>query len=1393
MSRLNMVRKIKDWKKDPIKKQETAETKREKGWDDRFIYNKLEDNSSEKRQIQKKPDFTSNINFLQEQVSGNVINQKKSNKKRGKSGYKIYNDKNRNSKIKINSNNLYKYENSNNNMNTNNINLINNTGDAEINTISLLNEKKSRYFNNNIYKIINKNNNSADYNNNRNNNNCITSNLNDVSKNNSSTVLYSKTSNELEVYVRVLWNKLGIKESFQKTFNSLKEDMENEEAKREFMVMEIENLEKAEKFLKNISLDIEKREKSISKLKTFIEVIEKQFIELNLEITDNILKDFYQAIIECRINTIKVVENIALYNQYFSYSINKGKFCEDYLLKKYKLLIDNENDNNNNNDGMNYLLKIKNDLNFLGNSKINGYKQINLKFNSNSDPFLLSVAEQIPINIDYFRRVKQCQYIIMQEIIFNKINPEDKNNNNNNNNTSVINNDDKNKNKKSPINIRFSNKNTSIMTPSTYKILKKENISCIDKKDNLKNNNTDKRILEKTKNKRTEKIVIETQLIDKNNYDNFFGIKNLKEEQSEEHTLEDLKREFNIIEKIKHHKKEGIIIKENKDNKDNIDNKEEKENKDNIDNREEKENKDNKDNNEDLNIINNKELVKEKIDNNNDNIKNDINYNNKDIKENQEDNKNDKKKDENHINEDFNHNKEINNNMNNVGLTEDTLNQEKHKEEINKKENNNINEITKDKDNNEDFVNIEENLNIDDEQNKNIKIIDNTKKKDNNIEENILRNSLTSSKNSKASKEKSRSVTPQSQHNSKNISIKKTASKNKDNNIFNEKNEINVHQNKDNDYIYFYRDKISNFKTLYSSYYNTIPEEQKIIFNIKEDPLEYLYNNYYPKIIIYGDKKTKGIKGLIIISHIFTNDTKNNGLFIEHISSYNEDERENIFEKLLNFIKENSYNIFGFENNRIEKEIYIDLYYKNENGKFSINTSIRDFFKNQLKFKWVKLENISKFVRFQKMRHYFAIDHGNNIIDLLNNEYDDNNILNQSILGKKEFNNDDNKNESEGEEESEDDEINIDISRIFDIDNKNNESCNKDENENANDIHINKNINSLKNFSIKNKTVLKFNNKNSTNKNNINNITTFIKYSNSFNFIYLLNKINENENISYENISPNINNYFNQKDSVVINQIISNCFENDIKNNLTENHIYYSDVHELMKKNKNKFKINTNMNIYPIFDKCISFRFNNYYYNRIQQKKMETFMDRETQQIFYMINKSDNNILLISSSLNDNFKNKYINKENKDNLSIHFMNIYNNLIDLKKNNDNILYIPAFEIKCKLVNNCFCNINNNNNKSNLYCFEDYYNVKYLTEELMMIKNNKNFKKNKNINNDNICINFDYDLITENDTNKPNFIKDNFMLVVLNLNVVESLRALPLLTLYVTKDNFISNIE
>ena len=131
------------------------------------------------------------------------------------------------------------------------------------------------------------------------------------------------------------------------------------------------------------------------------------------------------------------------------------------------------------------------------------------------------------------------------------------------------------------------------------------------------------------------------------------------------------------------------------------------------------------------------------------------------------------------------------------------------------------------------------------------------------------------------------------------------------------------------------------------------------------------------------------------------------------------------------------------------------------------------------------------------------------------------------------------------------------------------------------------------------------------------------------------------------------------------------------------------------------------------------------------------------------------------------------------------MNIYNNLTNLNNIDNNILYIPAFEIKCKYLNNCYSK-QEKNKKYNLYCYEDYYSVKFFSEE---ITKERNIKKNKKGKNKNININFEYDLIKDEYIKKQNFIKDNFLLIVIDLDLMEQLKDFPLMSLYVTKDNYI----
>ena len=1343
MSRLNMVRKIKDSK---TKVKDIYEAKREKNWDDRFIYNKLE-NNLEKRPLPKKAknDYSSNIKYLKEQFNSDYLKKNTCKKTRGKSGYKININKNANNKQKPNSIFMFK-----------NNNLLNNINKADEDSplnLKLMNDKKKQIIGNN-YNI-------------KNDINII----NDIGK------YYLLSSKDLEIRMESLWNKLGIKTSYTNKFMKLKNDMNNEDQQKQFMILEIENLEKLEIFLVNLGQDIENREKIILIIEKLVGIIEKEYINVKEDIRNSILNDFFESLKKYRNYTVNVVENIDIFRNIFSNGINRGKFDEKILMRKYGLI----NEEINKQFKGNYLLKLRSDTNFLAKSKINEYKIININSISTDDPFLLSISDIIPINNEYIKRIKQCQYIIMQEIIYDSINSSSNNTSNfvnKSNNMSDI--SIKTYNKK-PKEIKQSNNgNIDPYINNKYQKREKEKISCIDK--NMKNFNDNRA-------KKNEGIIIEPQLqlIDKNNYENFFK-KNDIEEPSDEQYLIELKNGLDNCNKNKKQKnnetfKNKTDILEDKENKDkNIeikvdksyeiknmgnDIKEDGESIKEIEEKKDIENKNNTNENskskneeqEEMKEINkeeNKNKIEEKIENENNVIKEEqkINIQPYNIEED-----NNSKQDENKIKESKNHiNKEIEEeNREDKIIVEVSKSKEIEENKVNIEEEIDQGKNNSDKDNNDDIVNIHDNNNINQRS-----IILN---KDNNIE-----NPLTNSKVNNLKSDKSRPMTPKSQNSSKVIHIKekKSLEINKDNN--GSINDINIHDKKNNIIMSFYTGKVSDFIARYSDYYKTIPEEQKIIFNLKENLIDYMHTNFYPKIITYIDKKTQIIKGLCIFSHILW---KKNELKIEHISSYNEEERENIFELFLNFIKENADNIFGYDTNVKENDIYIDLYYKNEEGKFNINENIRDYIRKELKFKWVKLENLSKYVRYMKMRHHFVINNGNNI-DMLNNEYDDNNILNHSIIGRKEFNEEQNDNNDIEEEESFDEDKNLNTSTVFDIYKEN-----KEDMKNNINLYKNKNLNFLNNFIIKNKTVLKFNTKIYENKSDSNNN---IKYSNPFNFVYLLNNVHNAGNNLYENISNNINYFFNQNNAEIIEQMLQKCFK--IKNELLpENSTFYTDTTELNKL-KNKFKINTNINILPLFENCISFIFNDYHYNRLQIPKLQTFIDLETTQLFFMISKNENQVVLISSSLNDRFMNKYVNNNN-DNISINFMNIYNNLTNLNNIDNNILYIPAFEIKCKYLNNCYSK-QEKNKKYNLYCYEDYYSVKFFSEE---ITKERNIKKNKKGKNKNININFEYDLIKDEYIKKQNFIKDNFLLIVIDLDLMEQLKDFPLMSLYVTKDNYI----
>ena len=391
MSRIKQMREIKT--KSLLNKKENY-MQRENGWDDRFYLSRLKDYSNvDKSQNSKnirKYNLESNLNYIKSQI--------KSSKRDTKSSYSKYRpSKSGNHYGNMTSNNFF-----------------------------------SNYNYNYDDELMNMN---------------VKNNFDDYS------FIKNMNNEEIDTYIKLLWDDLGVLNDYRKSFYDIVNPIENN-CKNEFFSLEIENLKHLESYLIKFKNEKEKREKCISQLKRINSVIEKHFINLGLDIADNVMRDFTKEIQNIRNFTINIVLLINNIREMSSYSKINNKF--DLENSKYNFTQD-------------YLIKIRDDLGFLGKSAINNYRGMKLKFNSQGDPFLISINNFIPISPDNLKKLRQCQYIIMQDAIFN----------NSNNNISKSYNDNKKNNRYNNDNNIFENK-----SHRNKKIIIDYNGKDNDKKDN---------------------------------------------------------------------------------------------------------------------------------------------------------------------------------------------------------------------------------------------------------------------------------------------------------------------------------------------------------------------------------------------------------------------------------------------------------------------------------------------------------------------------------------------------------------------------------------------------------------------------------------------------------------------------------------------------------------------------------------------------------------------------------------------------------------------------------------------------------------------------------------------------------------------------------------------
>ena len=142
--------------------------------------------------------------------------------------------------------------------------------------------------------------------------------------------------------------------------------------------------------------------------------------------------------------------------------------------------------------------------------------------------------------------------------------------------------------------------------------------------------------------------------------------------------------------------------------------------------------------------------------------------------------------------------------------------------------------------------------------------------------------------------------------------------------------------------IEFFTSDLMDLQEKYNSYYKSIPEDQLISFKIKKELKDYISGNNF-KIITIENKHI--MCGLCIIN-FDSNQNELVRIYLTHFST--------LFQNFAEILVE--INNFLFKTLKFS-EIIVYLYYKKLQGKFELVSSIRNAFKDILKFRWVKLEN----------------------------------------------------------------------------------------------------------------------------------------------------------------------------------------------------------------------------------------------------------------------------------------------------------------------------------------------------------------------------------------------------------------------------------------------------
>ena len=538
--------------------------------------------------------------------------------------------------------------------------------------------------------------------------------------------------------------------------------------------------------------------------------------------------------------------------------------------------------------------------------------------------------------------------------------------------------------------------------------------------------------------------------------------------------------------------------------------------------------------------------------------------------------------------------------------------------------------------------------------------------------------------------------------------------------------------------------KDSSLSSLYNTYLSSVSDNIKQSFNINNNIFYYSTIGIYPKILLFKDMNSN-VKGICTLS--FSENLNITGKILT-ITSISCSKGYNISQILINLIE------FLKNKEVIFDSIEVNLYYiKKEDGKFILDGELENEIKIKAKFKWVKLENDGekRKIKYHYIPNNIKTNKENNLLNNINNNIFDINYNKCAIRLKnyvliKYYQNVGNNNITITDHAQLFFIINV-LKKYFILNNNNDEQ----------EIEII--LNNLKGIKLK-KIIRILSEYNNVLETNINNFKKDYSENENYN-INLLNRFmeiidkNKNEKDKDNFLCLNFCNIFTNFSNIIKIEI------DGFEYNVISMNDFIIEVFNINSDDNNEFDEN-NINNFNIYDNNND---NNYNENELNKNKEE----------LYFIKSENENISFIFYEINED------NNKNDEN---YIKSLYNKVLKkilIKDSEEPIksykkICIPSFTYKKREIENIDKKKNEKNDKLNLIeynildCNESF---DFCIENLLYNDIKFSFPLNKNIN--------------ENEEIK--IIKNNFIIAVINNDLILDYHLPCMNFYYINKDNWI----